>query len=51
MSRYRDTQLQVGEITHICLILRQIFANLDASTLISFSITVIWSANHANEMV
>ena len=29
VARYRDPQLQVAEITHICLILAQIFANID----------------------
>ena len=43
VSRYSDTQLN-----DICLIQYQTFNNLDVSTLISFSITLILSANKTN---
>ena len=36
------------EIAHIGLIWDQTFANLDVWTLISLTITVIWSTNKAN---
>ena len=34
-----------GKITNICSIWDLIFANVDVETLVSFSITAIWSAN------